>query len=138
MIEIKLNENQANDVFANILSKLEVQDIDKICPSANAKDDGLEDLVKRAIRCGLVSWDDNENCLVQKLINKIDIGGGVEAEALKYNNGFVTLGMQDKLQSGDVVGIVSDLTGRPGVLIGKMRGQDSIIASALVKCFFGK
>lgn len=138
MIEIKLNENQANDVFANILSKLEVQDIDKICPSANAKDDGLEDLVKRAIRCGLVSWDDNENCLVQKLINKIDIGGGVEAEALKYNNGFVTLGMQDKLQSGDVVGIVSDLTGRPGALIGKMRGQDSIIASALVKCFFGK
>lgn len=138
MIEIKLNENQANDVFANILSKLEVQDIDKICPSANAKDDGIEDLVKRAIRCGLVSWDDNENCLVQKLINKIDIGGGVEAEALKYNNGFVTLGMQDKLQSGDVVGIVSDLTGRPGALIGKMRGQDSIIASALVKCFFGK
>lgn len=138
MIQIKLNENQANDVFANILSKLEVQDIDKICPSANAKDDGFEDLVKRAIRCGLVSWDDNENCLVQKLINKIDIGGGVEAEALKYNNGFVTLGMQDKLQSGDVVGIVSDLTGRPGALIGKMRGQDSTIASALVKCFFGK
>lgn len=138
MIEIKLNEKQANDVFANILSKLEIQDIDKICPSANAKNDGLEDLVKRAIRCGLVSWDDNENCLVQKLINKIDIGGGVEAEALKYNNGFVTLGMQDKLQSGDVVGIVSDLTGRPEALIGKMRGQDSTIASALVKCFFGK
>jgi len=138
MIELKLNEIQANDVFTNILNKLEIQDIDKICPSVNTKDDGFEELAKRAIRCGLVYWDDNENCLVQKLINKIDIGGGVVAEQFKYNNGFVTLGMQDKLQAGDAVGVVADLTGRPEALVSKMRGQDSSIASALVKCFFGK
>ena len=141
IIQKKMEKSRAIEILSEIKQNICGVDIDEICDGDElSKNAELQKTYKRiiqAIQCGLVYWDDVNNCLVQKLITPIKCGE-LEATEFKYKN-CPTI---DELQALNVnneieafIGIMSTIVARPTQLIGQLYGQDLQIATGCMSFF---
>lgn len=139
-IEKIMEKESALKEIDNIKNKICEVDLDAICEEETRVIGGNEIIYKRfvqAVMCGLVYWDEEKNCLVQKLINPLK-SGELTREQLEYKHK-ITLG-QMKAFKGDTsfeygIESLSTITSVPKVLIGQLSGQDQQIATACVDFF---
>ena len=111
-------------------------DLDELCgdeAKIENKDEESSKIYKKvvqAIRCGLVEWDETENCMVQKLIHPLK-AGQLEADKLYYKNKIKFGDSKDfkTSQSGEVmIQSLANITARATQLIEELQGQDLLIA----------
>ncbi len=139
-IEKIMEKESALNVIDDIKNKICEVDLDSICEEETKIIGGNELIYKRlvqAVMCGLVYWDEEKNCLVQKLINPLKSGELIR-EQLEYKRK-ISLG-QMKVFKGDnsidyAIETLAAITSAPKVLIGQLAGQDQQIATACVDFF---
>lgn len=139
-IEKIMEKESALKEIDNMKNKICEVDLDAICEEETKVIGGNEIIYKRfvqAVMCGLVYWDEEKNCLVQKLINPLK-SGELTREQLEYKHK-ITLGQMKTFKSDTSLeyGIESlaTITSVPKVLIGQLSGQDQQIATACVDFF---
>lgn len=139
-IEKIMEKESALKEIDNMKNKICEVDLDAICEEETRVIGGNEIIYKRfvqAVMCGLVYWDEEKNCLVQKLINPLK-SGELTREQLEYKHK-ITLGQMKTFKSDTSLeyGIESlaTITSVPKVLIGQLTGQDQQIATACVDFF---
>lgn len=139
-IEKIMEKESALKEIDNMKNKICEVDLDAICEEETRVIGGNEIIYKRfvqAVMCGLVYWDEEKNCLVQKLINPLK-SGELTREQLEYKHK-ITLGQMKTFKSDTSLeyGIesLSTITSVPKVLIGQLSGQDQQIATACVDFF---
>lgn len=141
VIRKKMEKSRAIEILTEIKQHICGVDIDEICNEDElSKSNELQQTYKRviqAIQCGLVYWDETNNCLIQKLINPVKCGE-LEATEFKYKNRPTI----DELQAMNVnneieafIGIMATITARPTQLIGQLYGQDLQIATGCMSFF---
>lgn len=136
-----MEEESALKVIDDIKNKICDVDLDEICGEKVEVSEGTEKnifkRVKQAVMCGLVYWDEKEDCMVQKLIKPIK-SGDVEADKLCYKNK-ITLGdscdFSAESNSALLIESISHACTRPTQLIGKLSGQDFNIAVGCMSFF---
>ena len=89
-IRVLMTEEQAKNVLNDIKNKICEVDLDDLCGDNNIekKDEKTSQIYKKVlqgIRCGLVQWDDEKNCMVQRLIHPLE-AGEITADELYYQN----------------------------------------------------
>ena len=95
--------------------------------------------VIQAIQCGLVYFDERENCLVQRLIRPLK-SGELTAEELKYKHrlNLTQLKAMNAANELDLLEkVLSQVSGRPPQLIGQLKAQDIEVATGCL-VFFDK
>ncbi len=115
-------------------------DLDSICDEKTNVIGGNETVYNKfiqAVMCGLVYWDEEKNCLVQKLINPVK-AGELTRDTLYYRN-HLTLGQMKSFKEQKEMGIaieaIATVAACPIPLIEALQGQDQKIASACVDFF---
>lgn len=115
-------------------------DLDSICDEKTSVIGGNEAIYNKfiqAVMCGLVYWDDEKNCLVQKLTNPVK-AGELTRDTLYYRN-HLTLGrmksFREQKEMGIAIEAIATVTACPAPLIEALQGQDQKIASACVDFF---
>lgn len=116
------------------------EDLDSICEEKTSVIGGNEAVFTKfvqAVMCGLVYFDEEKNCLVQKLIKPVK-AGELERDTLYYRN-HLTLGKMKAFKESKEMGLaieaIAEVTACPVVLIEQIEGQDQKIASACVDFF---
>jgi len=141
IIKKKMEKSRAIEILSEIKQNICGVDMDEICDgnelSKNIEQQQLYKRLIQAIQCGLVYWDENNNCLIQKLINPVKCGE-LQASEFKYNKRPTI----DELQAMNVtneieafINIMSAITARPTQLIGQLYGQDLQIATGCMSFF---
>ena len=96
------------------------------------------DYLIAAVMSGIVYYDDEKKCVVQKLINPIQ-SGEQTADTLYYKNN-LTLGiMRDEDTSNQLaltINVITRLTGRTKQVIEKIWGQDLHIMQDISAFFY--
>lgn len=140
-IEKVMEKESALNEMARIQDNLGGVDIVKICENqTDPKDFENDTALKKvicAVMCGLVYWNEEKNCLSQKLINPIK-SGELEADQLdyKYNVSLKDLKMMNSSNSFELlIKTLSKIVGRAEPLIGQLHGQDSEIALGCLSFF---
>lgn len=136
-----MEEESALKVIDDIKNKICDVDLDDICGEKVEVSEGAQKTifkrVKQAVMCGLVYWDEDENCMIQKLIKPIK-SGEVEADKLCYKNQ-ITLGDSCDFSADSnaalLIESISHACARPTQLIGKLSGQDFNIAVGCLSFF---
>ena len=135
-----MEKESALKVIDDIKNKICEVDLDTICEEETRVIGGNETIYKRliqAIMCGLVYWDEEKNCLVQKLICPLK-SGEIERKLLEYKHK-ITLGQMKAFKADSsidyAIETLSTITATPKVLIGQLVGQDQQIATACVDFF---
>jgi hypothetical protein len=135
-IKVRMSEEKAQQVIDEIKNKICDVDLDELCgeeAKIENKDEETSKIYKKviqAVRCGLVEWDETENCMVQHLIHKLK-AGTLEADKLCYKNNVKFGDSKDfrSSQQGEVmIQTLANITARPTQLIEELRGQDLLIA----------
>lgn len=135
-IKVLMSEERALEVINDIKNKICDVDLDELCgdeAKIENKDEETSKIYKKvvqAVRCGLVEWDENENCMVQRLIHPLK-AGTLEADKLCYKNKVKFGDSKDfrTSQQGEVmIQTLSNITARPTQLIEELQGQDLLIA----------
>lgn len=101
--------------------------------------DPIQKMLVAAVQCGLVYWDEQENCLIQKLIRPLK-AGELTASEFKYKNRLnvkelKSINAMSELDLFEKV--LSQIVARPSHLVGQLMGQDIDISMGCL-CFFGK
>lgn len=135
-IRARMTEEQALKVIDEMKNKICDVDLDELCNDevkVENKNDETSKIYKKVIqgvRCGLVEWDEAENCMVQHLIHPLK-AGTMEADKLCYKNQ-VKFGDSKEFRSshqGEVmIQTLANITGKATQLIEELRGQDLLIA----------
>ena len=140
-IEKVMEKESAINEMARIQDNLGGVDIVKICENqTDPKDFENDPALKKvicAVMCGLVYWNEEKNCLSQKLIKPIK-AGELEADQLdyKYNVSLKDLKMMNSSNSFELlIKTLSKIVGRAEPLIGQLHGQDSEIALGCLSFF---
>lgn len=134
-IRVLMTEEQAKNVLNDIKNKICEVDLDELCGDNNIEnnDEKTSQIYKKvlqAIRCGLVQWDDEKNCMVQRLIHPLQ-SGEISANELYYQNKIKFGDSKDfkNDQNGEVmIQSLSNITARPTQLIEQLMGQDLLIS----------
>lgn len=137
----KVMEKEAALEYINeIKDKICGVDLDSICDEETNIIGGNEQIFNKfvqAVMCGLVYYDDEKECLVQKLIKPVK-AGQLEREALYYRN-HLKLGQmkmfKEQKEMGVAIEAIATVTACPIPLIEEIEGQDQKIASACVDFF---
>lgn len=144
MVQKIMERESALKVIDDIKNKICDIDLDDLCGEkaevlqGDKTDDTYNKLIQ-AVMCGLVYWDDNENCMVQELIHPVK-SGDMTADKFYFKYP-VTLGEAKDIASRAAnqmqasVNILSHITGRAAHLIENLRGQDVPIAMGCVGFF---
>ena len=101
-----------------------------------AKKESMEILI-RAVMCGLVYWDDDKNCMVQKFIRPLK-SGAQTADYIEYRNKLTLENARDFNAINQIeltINALAAVSGRSIQLIGKLSGQDLSIATACISFF---
>lgn len=141
-IRKKLEENQALQEIESYKTKMFGENILDVLDSENVEESLRKVKPGRyllaAVMTGVVSFDDEKNCLVQKLIKPVE-SGEQKADVLYYRHN-VTMGMmRDESTSNEMaltINMMSRITGRSKQIIEKLSGQDMRIANELSSFFF--
>ncbi len=135
-----MEKDSAIKVLEEIKNKICDTDLDDLCGEntrIDAKDDEVSKKIIQAVMCGLVYWDDEKGCMVQRLIHPIK-SGETEAKELYYKNN-VTLSDANGFKASNQAGLIKEslalITARPIQLIGEIRGQDMTIATGCIRFF---
>lgn len=136
-----MEKEQALAVLDEIKNNICEVDLDELCgEKTEIVGDNKDEIYKKviqAVMCGLVYWDEENECMTQKLIHPIK-SGEIETDILQYKSN-VTLedaaGFNAKNQAGLLKESISLITGRPIQLIQKLHGQDITIATGCVSFF---
>lgn len=135
-IRVLMNEERALEILDDIKNKLCDVDLDELCgdeAQLGTKDEDTSKIFKKVIqgvRCGLVEWDETENCMVQYLIHPLKVGQ-LEADRLYYKNKVKFGDSKDfrTSQQGEVmIQTLANITARPTQLIEQLQGQDLLIS----------
>lgn len=135
-IKVRMNEERALEIINEIKNKICDVDLDELCgESVNITDRGDEESkiykkIIQAVRCGLVEWDEENNCMVQHLIHELK-AGEIKADKLYYKNSVRFGDSKDyrSSQQGEVlIQTLANITAKPVVIIEDLRGQDLLIA----------
>ena len=135
-IRVLMSEERALEVIDEIKNKICDVDLDELCGdeakvvNRNEETSKIYQKVIQGVRCGLVEWDETENCMVQKLIHPLK-AGQLEADKLYYKNKVKFGDSKDfkSSQQGEVyIQTLSNITARPTQLIEELQGQDLLIA----------
>lgn len=134
-IRVLMTEEQAKNVLNDIKNKICEVDLDELCGDNNIEnnDEKTSQIYKKvlqAIRCGFVQWDDEKNCMVQRLIHPLQ-SGEISANELYYQNKIKFGDSRDfkNDQNGEVmIQSLSTITARPTQLIEQLMGQDLLIS----------
>ena len=115
-------------------------DLDAICGEETSIKDNGDVTVKmliQAVMCGLVYWDEEKECLCQKLIKPLK-SGEIERKELLYKHG-LTLGEMKDFRSNSefehAIKSLATITACPVHLIEKLGGQDMQIATGCTSFF---
>ena len=137
-----MEKGRAFEVLNEIKLNICDCDLDLICSEALSEkeieetDEATRKLIQ-GIMCGLVFWDEQEDCLVQTLIRPIK-AGSLEADKLYYKNK-ITFGDAKGFKANNQVELtinaLSSICARPTQLIEQLSGQDLTIATACVNFF---
>ena len=136
-----MEKDAAVEILNNIKNKICDIDLDDLCGDTVSTQEGtsktIYNRIIQAIQCGLVYWDDNENCMVQELIHPIT-SGTIKADKLCYKNN-ITLGDAKEFKSTNqaelIIKSLANITGKGFQIIEKIRGQDLDIASGCMSFF---
>lgn len=135
-IRVRLTKEQAIERINEIKNKICEVDLDELCKDEakiENKDERTSQIYEKVIqgvRCGLVDWDETENCMVQHLIHPLK-AGDMNADKLFYKNNVKFGDSKDfrSSQEGEVmIQTLSNITGKATQLIEELRGQDLLIA----------
>lgn len=134
-----MEKESAVTILNEIRDKLGCTDLSNICGDELEikSDDTITQRLIQAVQCGLVYWDESENCLVQKLIRPIK-SNEINASEFYYKNrlniqqlkGVKAISELDFLEK-----VLSQITGKSTHLIGKLSGQDVEVATGCVGFF---
>lgn len=129
----EIAEIKTKIVGENILEILESDEVNKEIAGVKAGD-----YLIAAVMSGIVYYDDEKKCVVQKLINPIQ-SGEQTADTLYYKNN-LTLGiMRDEDTSNQLaltINVITRLTGRTKQVIEKIWGQDLHIMQDISAFFY--
>ena len=135
-----MEKDSAIKVLEEIKNKICDVDLDELCgekTQVDIKDNEIAKKLLQAVMCGLVYWDDEKGCMVQRLIHPIK-SGETEAKELYYKNN-VTLSDANGFKASNQAGLIKEslalITARPIQLIGEIRGQDMTIATGCIRFF---
>lgn len=135
-IKVRMTEEQAIKIIDEIKNNICDVDLDEIC--GDKADIGTKDIetakiykkVIQAVRCGLVEWSEEENCMIQHLIRPLKCGT-LEVKDLYYKND-VKFGdsreYRSNNQSDVMIQTLANITAKPTQLIEELRGQDLLIS----------
>lgn len=100
-------------------------------------EDKLTQSIIHAIMCGLVFFDEEKNCIVQKLIRPIKKGEQTADELhYKYRLNITKLrGTKATTEIDFLLQILSQITGRSEHLVGELSGKDVDIAAGCISFF---
>ena len=135
-IRVLMSEERALEVIDEIKNKICDVDLDELCgdeAKIEGKDEETSKIYKKIIqgvRCGLVEWSEEEDCMVQRLIHPLKVGT-LEAKELYYKNKVKFGDSKDfrSSQQGTVmIQTLANITARPTQLIEELQGQDLLIA----------
>lgn len=143
-IEKKMERESALKIIDEIKNNICDVDLDEICGDSvkvvegeTKEEEKIFNKVVQAVQCGLVYWDEDEDCMVQKLIHPLK-SGEMTAEELMYKNN-VTLADAKMAKSQNATEMMilslSVVTGKAVHLVGKLRGQDLNIAIGCLSFF---
>lgn len=143
-IEKKMERESALKIIDEIKNQICDIDLDEICgDSVNVTEGGSKDEQKifnkvvQAVQCGLVYWDEDENCMAQKLIHPLK-SGTIEKEVLFYKHN-VTLADAKSAKSQNptemMILSLAVVTANATQVIEKLRGQDLNIAIGCLSFF---
>lgn len=140
-IEKIMEKASALEELARIQEKMGSVDIEKICEeTTDPKDFENEPTLKKtiyAVMCGLVYWNEEKQCITQKLINPIK-AGELEADHLDYKNkvSLKDFKIMNSLNNFEVlIKTIARIVGRGEPLIGQLYGQDAEIALGCLSFF---
>ena len=117
-------------------------DLTDICgDELEIKLDSIQDPIQKmliaAVQCGLVYWDEQENCLVQKLIRPLK-SGEITADEFKYKSRLNVKQLKEFNPTNQLdlfQKMLSQISGRPYHLIGNLSGQDIEVAMGCLSFF---
>ena len=141
-IRKKFEQSAAIRELNDIKNKMGGVDLDSICndefeiTEKNLTDFNIKRLVQ-AVQCDLVYYDEQENCLVQKLTKTLK-AGEITANEFRYKYKLSIAQLRDANMTNQfdlIIRIISQVTGRPIHLIGQLYGLDMEIAMACIDFF---
>ncbi len=137
-----MERESALKILEDMKNKICDVDLDALCgeeTNVKAANETLFNRLVQAVMCGLVFYDEEKSCLVQKLIKPVK-SGEMSREALYYRHQ-LTLGQMKQFKSTNEIGYgiesLATITACPIHLIEQLAGQDQQIATACID-FFGK
>ena len=136
-----MEQESALAVLDEIKNKICDVDLDELCGEkteiVGEKKDEIYKKLVQATMCGLIYWDDENECMAQKLIHPLK-SGETKAETLLYKDN-VTLGDAGSFSAKNQASLLKEslslITGRPMQLIEQLKGQDMTIATGCVSFF---
>jgi len=136
-----MEEDAAKTILDTIKNKICKVDLDEICGDNIKITEGQNSVLYRrlvqAVQCGLVDWDDEENCMVQTLIHPVKTGS-ITCDKLYYKTN-ITLGdakdFKTTNQAEVIIKSIATMTGKGIQVIEKLRGQDLDIATGCMYFF---
>lgn len=142
MVQKIMEKDSALKVIDDIKNKIGGVDLDELCGDKVdiTEDKENEIIFKRllqAVMCGLVSWDETENCLVQELVTPVK-SGDVTLDKLYYKNKLRLKhgkNFKSNNQAGITIESLAVACSRPTQVIEQMTGQDINIALGCLNFF---
>lgn len=137
-----MERESALKIIDEIKNKIGGVDLDELCEdNVEIKEDEENKVIHKrlvqAVMCGLVSWDETENCLMQELIVPVK-SGEVSLDKLYYKNKLRLKhgkGFKAKNQAGLTVESLAVACARPTQVIEQITGQDIQIALGCLSFF---
>lgn len=141
-IKKKFEEKQALQEIENFKTKIFGENILNVLDSENVEESLRKVKPGRyllaAVMAGVVYFDEEKNCLVQKLTMPVE-SGEQKAEILYFKH-IVTMGMlRDENTTNEMamsINMISRITGRSKQIIEKIGGQDMRVVNELSSFFF--
>jgi len=131
-IEVIMEKEQAQEVYDEICKKLDVIDLDTICGDEDEQALKMKEKMIQAIRCGLVYFDNDKNCLIQKLIKPLE-SGGITKEYLEYRNRLTLKSMHKVNEANGMKSLqemLAQVTGAGYNILNWITGEDFRIAQS--------
>ena len=144
-IRRKFERETAIKMLNELQNKIAGANLDAICDddleitSNDFNDDLSMRRLLQAVQCGLVYWDDSENCMVQELINPLK-SGDLTADKFYYKHKLSIAQIKENNTTNQIelaMRLLSQITGRAIPLIGQLYGTDMEISMGCLS-FFGK
>lgn len=136
-----MTKDQAIEVLEDIKNKICDVDLDDLCGDEveieKGENDRLYKRILQAIMCGLVYWDDEKDCMIQKLIKPIK-SNEIIIEQLEYKYS-LKLGQIKSINAKNEADVLlqslTHITGRAKQALEKLSGRDNEIAAGCFNFF---